>query len=78
MGDLFQPWHMIVLFFAFSFWFVLFVVPYWFICKKAGFSPWLTLLNLIPLGNAVLTLFLAFAEWKVAPAPRPQPPVPQP
>ncbi len=22
------------------------IVPFWFICKKAGFSPWLSLLNI--------------------------------
>jgi flagellar basal body-associated protein FliL len=57
------------------------LIPYWFICKKAGFSPWLTLLNIIPFGNLVLIYVLAFAEWKVAPAPQPgwpQPPYPQP
>jgi hypothetical protein len=62
------------------------VIPFWFICKKAGFSPWLTLLNIIPLGNLVLIYVLAFAEWKVVPAPQlmaypppyqpPYPPVP--
>ncbi|MFZ0303453.1 MAG: hypothetical protein WAL75_12235 [Terracidiphilus sp.] len=45
------------------------IIPFWFICKKAGFSPWLALLNIIPLGNLVLIYVLAFAEWKVAPAP---------
>ena len=47
---------------------VIFIVPFWFICKKAGFSPWLSLLNLIPLGNLILLYILAFAEWKTAPA----------
>ena len=46
------------------------IVPFWFICKKAGFSPWLSLLNLIPLGNLVLLYVLAFAQWKVVPAPQ--------
>ena len=45
------------------------IIPFWFICKKAGFSPWLSLLNFIPLGNLVLLYVLAFAEWKVTPAP---------
>jgi hypothetical protein len=40
------------------------MLPLWFICKKAGFSPWLTLLNCIPFGNAVLLYLLAFADWK--------------
>jgi len=57
------------------------LIPFWFICKKAGFSPWLSLLNLIPPCNLVLLYILAFAEWKVVPAPVPgwvPPPPPYP
>jgi hypothetical protein len=59
------------------------IVPFWFICKKAGFSPWLSFLNLIPLGNLVLIYVIAFAEWKVTPLVPPQmgypyPPAPPP
>ena len=58
------------------------ILPFWFICKKAGFSPWLSLLNIVPLGGIVLVYVLAFAQWKVVPAPQayfpPQPPVPPP
>jgi hypothetical protein len=62
------------------------IIPFWFICKKAGFSPWLSLLNIIPAGNLILLYVLAFAQWKVVPAPQmaypppypPQPPYPQP
>lgn len=46
------------------------VIPFWFICKKAGLSPWLTLLNFLPGGGLVLIYVLAFAEWKVVPAPQ--------
>lgn len=63
------------------------IIPSWFICKKAGFSPWLSLLCLIPsLGTLVLLYILAFADWKVAPVTQagwtpqspfpPQPPYP--
>jgi hypothetical protein len=57
------------------------MVPFWFILKKAGFTPWLSLVCLIPsLGILVLLYILAFAEWKVVPAPQqgwaPQPPYP--
>jgi hypothetical protein len=48
------------------------IVPFWFICKKAGFSPWLSLLNLIPLGTLILLYILAFSEWKVMPPVVPQ------
>ena len=83
MGDLFQPTHLIVLFCIFIFpTIVIGVIPFWFICKKAGFPPALSLLNLIPfcLGTMVLVYLLAFAEWKVAPVQpahwQPQPPIP--
>ncbi len=54
------------------------IIPFWFICKKAGFSPWLSLLNIIPLGNLILIYVLAFADWKVMPTEQAywQPPVP--
>jgi hypothetical protein len=49
----------------------LIMVPCWFILKKAGFSPWLSLLCLLPsLGTLVLLYVLAFAEWKVVPVPQ--------
>jgi len=47
---------------------VVLVIPYWMIWKKAGFSPWLSLLVVIPLVNLVMLYVLAFSEWKVAPA----------
>jgi hypothetical protein len=54
------------------------MVPCWFILKKAGFSPWLTLLNLVPLGNLILLYIVAFSQWKVMPIPQypGQPPYP--
>jgi RsiW-degrading membrane proteinase PrsW (M82 family) len=59
------------------------LVPFWFICKKAGYSPWLSMLCLIPsIGMLILLYVLAFGEWKVVPAPQqgwtPQPPYPPP
>jgi hypothetical protein len=58
---------------------IIFIVPTWFISKKAGLSPWLSLLCLFPLTGVVLLYILAFADWKVIPAPiqawiPPQPP----
>ncbi|MGA2651418.1 MAG: hypothetical protein ABSF28_12880 [Terracidiphilus sp.] len=56
----------------------IFMVPAWFIAKKAGFSPWLSLLCIFPLTGVVFFYIVAFAEWKVVPAPQqafaPQPP----
>jgi hypothetical protein len=33
------------------------------ICRRAGFSPWLGLLAIVPIANVVLLWFLALAEW---------------
>jgi len=64
---------------------LLFAIPSWFILKKAGFSPWLALLCIVPtLGTVVLLFILAFADWKVVPSPQaagfppPYPPPPPP
>jgi len=59
------------------------MVPCWFILKKAGFTPWLSLLCIVPsLGTLVLLYLLAFGEWKVVPAVQagwgPPPPYPPP
>ncbi len=43
------------------------LVPTWRICQKAGFSPWMSLLMLVPLGNLILLYILAFADWRVVP-----------
>jgi ABC-type transport system involved in cytochrome c biogenesis permease subunit len=43
------------------------VLPFWFILKKAGFSPWLSFINIIPFGTLILLYVLAFADWRVAP-----------
>jgi hypothetical protein len=39
------------------------VVPFWQIFKKAGFSPWLSLLTPIPIAGLVALFYLAFAKW---------------
>jgi hypothetical protein len=56
------------------------ILPFWFILKKAGFTPWLSLINIVPFGTPVLIYILAFAQWKVIPAPQMawQPPYPPP
>jgi hypothetical protein len=41
------------------------VLPFWFICKKAGLSPWLSLLMLVPFGALILPFILAFIDWPV-------------
>jgi len=40
------------------------MIPVWFILKKTGYTPWLSLLCLLPsLGVLVLLYVLAFADW---------------
>jgi len=41
----------------------IFMIPFWRIFKKAGFSPWLSLLMPIPFVNFVMFYVLAFAQW---------------
>ncbi len=79
----FGPAHSLIYFMFFAFFgaliSIIVLIPYWFIFKKAGFSPFLSLLMLLPLINFVMLYFLAFARWNVVPAgmvyPAP-PPVP--
>lgn len=46
------------------------LIPLWRICGKAGFTPWLSLLIFVPLGAPILLYVLAFARWRVVPAPQ--------
>lgn len=39
------------------------ILPFWLICKKAGFHGALSLLVLVPIGNIILLFVLAFMEW---------------
>jgi len=39
------------------------VWPYWRIFGKAGFSPGLSLLMVVPVANVIMLFFLAFARW---------------
>jgi len=55
---------------------LIYIIPFWFIFKKAGFSPVLSLLLIIPLVNIVMLYVLAFSEWKVVPVAQAAPYVP--
>ncbi|MES2921045.1 MAG: hypothetical protein V4819_05845 [Verrucomicrobiota bacterium] len=39
------------------------IFPFWLICKKAGLSPWLSMILIIPRGGLVLPFVLAFIDW---------------
>jgi hypothetical protein len=57
-------------------------IPFWFIFKKAGFSPWLAVLMFVPLANIIILYVVAFSQWKVVPvgpwSVTPHPPQPYP
>jgi hypothetical protein len=36
------------------------------ICRRAGFSPWLGGLAVVPIANILLLWFLAFSDWPAA------------
>jgi hypothetical protein len=42
---------------------VIAVVPFWRLCARIGYSPWLSLLILLPLINLIFIYFLAFSGW---------------
>lgn len=54
------------------------ILPYWFIFKKAGFSPWLCILMFVPLVNLIVLYIVAFSPWKVIPVPYAYPMQPPP
>jgi hypothetical protein len=56
---LYQPEHLLVIA-VITF---VVIIPFWRIFKKAGFSPWLSLLMLIPIANLFALYYLAFARW---------------
>lgn len=37
------------------------------ICQRAGFSPWLGVLIVVPLANILLLWFVAFSPWPAMP-----------
>ena len=39
------------------------VIAFWKICSRVGFNGALGLLMLVPLGNIILPLYVAFAKW---------------
>ena len=54
----YHGWGMTWLIFA-----VIAVVPFWRICSRVGFSPWASLLVLVPLVNLIFIYYLAFSAW---------------
>jgi hypothetical protein len=68
MGVFLQPWHIIVLLIVGLGALAVVLPPYWMIFKKAGHSPWLSLLTLFPLVKYIVLWFVALSTWKTIPA----------
>jgi len=47
--------------------FLFILPPFWMVFKKAGFSPWLAVLMLVPLVNIVTFYVVAFSKWRKEP-----------
>jgi hypothetical protein len=71
MGDLLQPWHLLVIAALLAPITVIILPPFWVIFKKAGFQPILSVLMMVPLVNLILLYVVAFSEWKAVPAQKP-------
>jgi hypothetical protein len=54
-------WHVII----FVFMFVVFLVPYILIIRKAGYSGWWVLVTFVPLVNLIMLWVFALARWPV-------------
>ncbi len=65
MGEFFQPFHLIILFILLFIIYPLLILPYWYIFKKAGFSPMLSLLMIFPPINLFVVYYVAFSPWKI-------------
>ena len=54
-----------------------FLIPYWRIFDRLGFSGWLSILMFVPLVNFIVLYYIAFSRWNVKPD-QPQLSVPPP
>jgi hypothetical protein len=63
MGNLGMPEVLLILVIVAVFGALFTVVPFWFIFRKAGYHPALSLLMMIPFANIIMKFFLAFADW---------------
>ena len=73
MGPIGMP-ELVMIFTVAVFVAIIGVLPFWLICKKAGLSPWLSLVMIIPFGALVLPFILAFLEWPALSGSRTPPP----
>jgi type VI protein secretion system component VasK len=63
MGSIGLPEIMLILGIWVACMILIVLIPYWKIFGKAGFSPALSLLMVIPLVNIAMLYYLAFSDW---------------
>jgi hypothetical protein len=63
MGNLGMPELLVILAVVVIAGGLLTVVPFWFIFRKAGYHPALSLLMMVPFVDIVMKFFLAFSDW---------------
>jgi len=63
MGSIGVPEIMLILGIWVACMILILLIPYWKIFGKAGFSPALSLLMVIPLVNIATLYYLAFSDW---------------
>lgn len=64
MGDLLQPWHLLILALVATVWAVLWILPLWLIAGKAGLQKWVTLIAIFPFFGVIVLYYIALSEWK--------------
>jgi uncharacterized membrane protein AbrB (regulator of aidB expression) len=65
MGDLFQPWHLLLIFIVGSVMGILTTaLPLWLISQKAGLPKWPAILAVIPGVGIIVSYYIAFSPWK--------------
>ena len=67
MGDLLQPWHLIILLFIVPM-IAIAIVPLWMIAKRAGLNPAISLLTVVPFIGLIVMYYIAFARWPNVPS----------
>lgn len=55
----------ITLLIYFCIWLFCILLPLWFVVKKAGYSPWFSLLVFGPLINIIAFYYFAFTPWPI-------------
>ena len=54
---------MVFLFLIWAAGIAIFIIPFWKIYEKAGFSKWLSLLIIVPVVNLIVLYVVAFSTW---------------